>query len=221
MTTPNTQQPGPFQPGAEPPKKKRGLGKKIGIGCGAAFAVIIAMGIIADATMSDEDRAAAEQRSVEREAEKSRESEAKRSKEARESMEKEAEKSREEETTRAEEEPREEPKEEETTTEAAPATAGVSDEEQWLLDQWGVDDFSEILAQDPSLWGGYVTGVEEKRGTLHVRLQIDRDRDQEMADRAAKALGNFIRLGDDDRVKGVHFVVVEDGAGTSMASEMV
>lgn len=205
MNTPNTQQPGPFQPGAEPPKKKRGRGKKIGIGCGAAFAVIIAMGIITDATMSDEDRAAAEQRSVEREAEKSRESEAKRSKEAREPMETEAEKSR----------------DEETTTEAAPASAGVSDEEQWLLDQWAVDDFSEILVQDPSLWGGYVTGVEEKRGTLHVRLQIDRDRDQEMADRAAKALGNFIRLGDDDRVKGVHFVVVEDGAGTSMASEMV
>lgn len=103
---------------------------------------------------------------------------------------------------------------------AGGSASGV-DAERWLKDNLGVSSFTEILTSDPTLWGGYVNGVELDGGQLHVRLQVDRDSDSEMAKRASDAIANLVRFSDDHRVSGVDWVIVEDGAGTYMSQTKV
>lgn len=100
-------------------------------------------------------------------------------------------------------------------------TVSSADAEQWLKSQLGVSEFSEILASDPTLWGGYINGIEVDGSMMHVRLQVDHDADQEMADRAAHAIANLARMTSDSTVDGLSWVIIEDGTGRNMAQESV
>ena len=100
-------------------------------------------------------------------------------------------------------------------------TVSSADAEQWLKSQLGVSEFSEILASDPTLWGGYINGIEVDGSMMHVRLQVDHDTDQEMADQAAHAIANLVRMTSDSTVDGLSWVIIEDGAGQNMAQESV
>lgn len=114
--------------------------------------------------------------------------------------------------------------EEQTETETEEATAESSDggAEEWLLEQMGSDSWTDILMSDPTLWGGYVNGSEVSHGVWHVRLQVDREQDKELGERAAHAIANLVRFDHDDpRVKDIDWVVVEDGAGVVIAQESV
>lgn len=116
------------------------------------------------------------------------------------------------------------PSEEQTETETEEATAESSDggAEEWLLEQMGSDSWTDILMSDPTLWGGYVNGSEVSHGVWHVRLQVDREKDKELGERAAHAIANLVRFDHDDpRVKDIDWVVVEDGAGVVIAQESV
>lgn len=96
-----------------------------------------------------------------------------------------------------------------------------ADAEQWLKEMLGVDSFTEILLRDATLWTGYVNGVDLDGGDLHVRLQVNRDSDMDLAEQAAPAIANLVRISKDPRVAGVDWVIVEDGAGTYMAQEQI
>lgn len=99
------------------------------------------------------------------------------------------------------------------------ATSG--DAEQWLKEMLGVDSFTEILLRDATLWTGYVNGVDLDGGDLHVRLQVNRDSDMDLAEQAAPAIANLVRISKDPRVAGVDWVIVEDGAGVYMSQEQI
>lgn len=90
----------------------------------------------------------------------------------------------------------------------------------WLHDQFGAEP-SEVLAQDPAMWYGYVSDAYIDHGNLHVLLQVDRKADKALAERAQDALVNFVKIGSDPRVDGVSYVVVEDGAGVVITQKMV
>lgn len=100
-------------------------------------------------------------------------------------------------------------------------TVSSADAEHWLKNQLGISEFSEILASDPTLWGGYINGIEVDGSMMHVRLQVDHDEDQEMADRAARAIANLARMTSDSTVDGLSWVIIEDGAGRHMAQESI
>ncbi|MFD5868324.1 hypothetical protein ACFWGD_06895 [Corynebacterium sp. NPDC060344] len=202
---------------AKPQKPKKPIWKRWWF---ITIVVLLGIGFIAEMTASPEEKAQREaasvERSIEREAEKSREAESSRAEEASKSMEQERETEEKEKTTSATAVPN---SEEPSPTESDPASANP--EEDWLREQFAVESFTEILMTDPSLWGGYVNGVERKGDRLHVRLQVNREADQDLADRAAPAIANLVRFSDDERVKGIDWVVVEDGAGVHMAQEMI
>lgn len=107
--------------------------------------------------------------------------------------------------------------EDETVAESADGGA-----EEWLLEQMGAESWTDVLLSDPSLWGGYINGSEVSHGVWHVRLQVDREQDKELGERAAHAIANLVRFDHDDpRVKDIDWVVVEDGAGVVIAQESV
>lgn len=214
----------PHDPGRKQKKPKKPIWKRWWF---ITIVALIALGFIAEMTTTPEQKAereaAAVERSIEREAEKSREAETSRAEEESKAKEREAESSKAAEESRSKER---EAKEKKTTSSKEPTpteteAASSTPEEDWLREQFGVDSFTEILITDPTLWGRYVNGVERKGDRLHVRLQVDRDTDQELADRAAHAIANFVRFSDDERVKDIDWVVVEDGAGVHMAQEMI
>ncbi|MBB1031271.1 hypothetical protein G6027_10300 [Dietzia sp. SLG310A2-38A2] len=96
--------------------------------------------------------------------------------------------------------------------------------ESWLKEQFGVESFTEVLMNDPSLWAGYINGFEANRDRMHVRLQVDRNdpADEALGEQAAAAIASLIRTGNPDpRVSGVDWVVVDDGAGVVIAQESV
>lgn len=126
-----------------------------------------------------------------------------------------------------EETPMEETTVEDTPTEdSAPERSDeqkAADYEAWLKSQLGVQEFSELLASDPTLWGGWINGIVADRDRMHVRLQVDRnDADsKDFAKRAAKSISMLVKSSDDERVSNVDWVVVDDGAGNYLAQESV
>ena len=115
----------------------------------------------------------------------------------------------------------------ESTTSDAPEqpaqnAAASGDAEAWLKETFGVSSWSEVLAQDPTMWAGYINGSEVVGGMWHIRLQVDRNADTELAERAAKAIASLARAAKDDpRVSGIDWVIIEDGAGVFMAQESI
>lgn len=116
-----------------------------------------------------------------------------------------------------------------TTTESSTAETAEIDAqnanggpEQWLKEMFFVEDsWSELLLKDPTMWAGYINGTELDGSNWHVRLQVDRDQDEELAKKAAHAIANLIAADSDPRVKDIDWVIVEDGAGVVIAQESV
>lgn len=180
------------------PKEKAEDNKRTALGCGAIILVLVLVGACGSIVSGDdEDESAATDTSTSASAPAD---------------------------PTTEETKSEEPAAEQTETETEEATAESSDggAEEWLLEQMGSDSWTDILMSDPTLWGGYVNGSEVSHGVWHVRLQVDREQDKELGERAAHAIANLVRFDHDDpRVKDIDWVVVEDGAGVVIAQESV
>lgn len=176
------------------PKEKAEDNKRTALGCGAVILVLVLVGACGSIfSGDDEDESAATDTSTSASAS-------------------------------ADPTTEEAPSEEQTETETEEATAESSDggAEEWLLEQMGSDSWTDILMSDPTLWGGYVNGSEVSHGVWHVRLQVDREQDKELGERAAHAIANLVRFDHDDpRVKDIDWVVVEDGAGVVIAQESI
>lgn len=108
---------------------------------------------------------------------------------------------------------------EKPATKATPSTT-EKDAMPWLKSQFGVEP-SEALAQNPSLWYGYVAGAYVEGSRLHVQLQVDRKADKQMGVDAAKALASFVSFSDDPVVAGVDWALAEDGTGVFIEQEKV
>lgn len=176
------------------PKEKAEDNKRTALGCGAIILVLVLVGACGSIfSGDDEDESATTDTSTSA-------------------------------STSADPTTEEAPSEEQTETETEETTAESSDggAEEWLLEQMGSDSWTDILMSDPTLWGGYVNGSEVSHGVWHVRLQVDREQDKELGERAAHAIANLVRFDHDDpRVKDIDWVVVEDGAGVVIAQESV
>lgn len=176
------------------PQQKAEDNKRTALGCGAIILVLVLVGACGSIFSGDD-----EDKSAEKETSTST-------------------------STPADPTTEEAPSEEQTETETEETTAESSDggAEEWLLEQMGSDSWTDILMSDPTLWGGYVNGSEVSHGVWHVRLQVDREQDKELGERAAHAIANLVRFDHDDpRVKNIDWVVVEDGAGVVIAQESV
>lgn len=90
--------------------------------------------------------------------------------------------------------------------------------EQAIKDGLFVEDFSELLAVDPTMWGGYISGVRVERDLGYVTLQIssnDPGRD-DMGQRAARALSTLLPA---SAVEDISWIIVEDASGVVIAQE--
>lgn len=105
----------------------------------------------------------------------------------------------------------------ENTPEAEPT--GPSDAERSaILDQrlrdifGGVGSMSELLFEMPDGWPGYVVGVRVEGDLAYFTLQVDRNSPdgKRLGKEAAQALSTL--LGEED-VKGISWLIVEDGTG--------
>jgi len=101
------------------------------------------------------------------------------------------------------------------TAEATPSNGqGL---EQAIKDAFGVTDFAQIYAQDPSSWGGYIAGVrEDGLGNAFITLQVSSDdpsRDA-LGTQAAKALSTLLPA---SAVQGIRWLIVEDASHVVIA----
>ncbi|MEV8135754.1 PASTA domain-containing protein [Microbacterium aurantiacum] len=111
------------------------------------------------------------------------------------------------------------------TTDEAEAE-GSSDEEQSaaleaaIRESSGGQEYSDVFAQDPSLWYGWISGVRVESGNGYITLQVSPDdpgRD-ELGQRAASALSALLPA---DAVQGISLIIVEDAGGTVIAQEQL
>lgn len=116
-------------------------------------------------------------------------------------------------------EPTEEPVEEEPEVDEV---ARAADLETQLKVMTGVGDgsFTDLLAQDPSLWAGYIAGVRTEGSRAFITLQVapdDPSRDV-IGERAATALRTLLPAETVDAL-GISWVIVEDAGGVVIAQE--
>lgn len=85
--------------------------------------------------------------------------------------------------------------------------------EQAIKNAFGVESFTELYVEDPTMWGGYINGVRVESTRAHITLQVDRSSPdgRDMGERAAQALSTLLSK---DDVEGIDWIIVEDGAGT-------
>lgn len=111
----------------------------------------------------------------------------------------------------------------ENTSAAEPA--GPSDTERTqtleaaIKTALGVDgEFSDLYAQDPTLWGGHITDITVDGSNAHVTLQVapDADNRDDLGERAAQALSTLLT---GDAIDGIDWFIVEDATGTVIAQE--
>lgn len=116
-------------------------------------------------------------------------------------------------------EPTEEPVEEEPEVDEV---ARAADLESQLKVMFGVGDgsFTDLLAQDPSLWAGYIASVRTEGSRAFITLQVapdDPSRDV-IGERAATALKTLLPAETVDAL-GISWVIVEDAGGVVIAQE--
>ena len=73
-------------------------------------------------------------------------------------------------------------------------------------------NFSDLYAQDPTLWGGYINGVRVEGSNAYITLQVAPDETQRdgLGERAAQALSTLLT---EDMVDGIDWLIIEDAAG--------
>lgn len=76
------------------------------------------------------------------------------------------------------------------------------------------DSFQELLAVDPSMWGGYIADIRFKTGNIYVTLQVDGNAPdgKALGQQAAQALSTLMTKETVNTI-GYSWVIVEDGAG--------
>lgn len=102
--------------------------------------------------------------------------------------------------------------------EAKPKPSGASDAErsavleQRLKDIFGVRSMQKLLVAMPDEWPGYVVGVRVEGDLAYFTLQVDRNTadGKRLGKDAARALSTL--FGEED-VKGISWLIVEDGTG--------
>lgn len=124
-----------------------------------------------------------------------------------------------EQTPTPEPEPTEEPVKEEPEVDEE---ARAADLESQLKVMFGVGDgsFTDLLAQDPSLWAGYIASVRTEGSRAFITLQVapdDPSRDV-IGERAATALKTLLPAETVDTL-GISWVIVEDAGGVVIAQE--
>lgn len=100
--------------------------------------------------------------------------------------------------------------------------ARAADLESQLKVMFGVGDgsFTDLLAQDPSLWAGYIASVRTEGSRAFITLQVapdDPSRDV-IGERAATALKTLLPAETVDAL-GISWVIVEDAGGVAIAQE--
>lgn len=76
----------------------------------------------------------------------------------------------------------------------------------------GVESFSELYVSDPTLWGGYISGVRTDGQNAFVTLQIANNDParKDFGKRAAKALSTLLPA---SAVERISWIIVEDASG--------
>lgn len=90
--------------------------------------------------------------------------------------------------------------------------------DQSLRENLGVTEYSELLAADPSLWGGYVADIRVDGANAYVTLQVgasDTTRD-DLGERAARAISTLLPA---SAVEGIDWIIVEDATGVVISQE--
>lgn len=136
------------------------------------------------------------------------------------------------ESPRVSEEPEEAEKPEKTQTpeptKEAEIQPGLTDDEKSaMLDEdlkfalFVESSYQELLAVDPSLWGGYLVGVRVEGSDAYFMLQVDRSTPEgkDLGQRAAQALSTLLTQETVDEL-GISWVIVEDGAGVVIDQKM-
>lgn len=83
----------------------------------------------------------------------------------------------------------------------------------------GVESFGELLASDPSLWGGWINGVrvEGSKATITLQVAADDPLRDDLGERAARALPTLLPP---ESLADISWIVVEDASGVVIAQEM-
>ena len=136
------------------------------------------------------------------------------------------------ESPRVSEEPEEAEKPEKTQTpeptKEPEIQPGLTDDEKSaMLDEdlkfalFVESSYQELLAVDPSLWGGYLVGVRVEGSDAYFTLQVDRSTPEgkDLGQRAAQALSTLLTQETVDEL-GISWVIVEDGAGVVIDQKM-
>ena len=105
-------------------------------------------------------------------------------------------------------------------TEAEMATSDAERSEAFedaIKTAFGGVEFSTLLAEDPTMWAGWISEVRVEGSNAFVRLQLTKeDKDDDIGKRAAKALSTLLTKED---VDGIDWIIVEDASGTVMAQQ--
>ena len=114
------------------------------------------------------------------------------------------------------------PEEPQEAPEAAPDEPNDTERsetlEQAIKDNLGAQEFTDLYAQDPTLWGGYITAVTVDGANAFITLQVapdDPNRD-DLGERAAQALSTLLT---GDAIDGINWIITQDATETVIAQE--
>lgn len=116
-------------------------------------------------------------------------------------------------TASDEPEPSESPSDAPSAEDQQAADAARSAEfEQAVKDAVGGQEFSDILASDPSLWAGWISGIRVEGSNAYITLQIANNDParEDFGGRAASALPTLLPA---DAVEGISWIIIEDASG--------
>lgn len=114
--------------------------------------------------------------------------------------------------------------EEAPTEEVAPEETAQPDDaarsaslEQAIKNAFGGVEFSTLLAEDPTMWAGWISEVRVEGSNAYVRLQLTpEDKNDDIGKRAAQALSTLLTK---EYVEGIDWIIVEDASGVVMAQK--
>ncbi|MGW4368005.1 hypothetical protein ACWEKT_20400 [Nocardia takedensis] len=82
--------------------------------------------------------------------------------------------------------------------------------------------FTDLLADPSTTWPGLITAISVQQGRAHVRTDLNKQIDQELGTRAARAIASLVRLGTDQRLKtALSSIFVEDSSGAVISQATV
>lgn len=82
----------------------------------------------------------------------------------------------------------------------------------------GTEEFSDLYAQDPTLWGGYISAVTVDGSNAYITLQVGHEDDNrdDLGARAAQALSTLLAA---DTVEDINWIIVQDASEAVIAQE--